>query len=264
MFPLLLLALTGSGVAPGPAVSTPDQIVARAGEITRAAGSAHVVISYSGSAVLSGAVNLSAGTPVLDKPTQEIILPSAVYQPIQPHEARLLGIADKRWVRTDVHVPLLGDPFLSDLDAFFGVLKRAREAQFVGDGEDRGTPVRRYSARLGTDAFLAVNPPSLEDWDKAGNSHPVRTAEYFADYFPWADDGQLLVLAVDSAGRIRRADLDLPSERLTVQFDHYGITVDASSPAAEGVVPSTEYESLKSEYCSNPIRSMPPRKPPCQ
>ena len=253
-----------AGAAPGRAVSTTDGVVARAAAITRASGSAHVVISYSRSAVLSGHIDLERGTATLDKPAHEILLPSAVYQSIQPQEARLLGIGDKRWVRTDVHETLFGDPFISDLDSFYGVLRRAREVQFIGAGREGGIPVRRYSARLGIDAFLAVNPSSLEDWDKAGNSRPVRTAEYFADYFAWADDGQRLVLALDAAGRIRRADLDLPSEPITVQFARYGTAVDASSPSSEEVIPSTEYESLKSKYCSNPIRSMPPRKPPCQ
>lgn len=267
--PILALTLTGCGaVASGNAGETPDQIVARSGEITRSAGSARFVISYSGSEILSGAADLRNETAVLNR--HDIFAVDSVFHPIPSKEAEVLGIAEKQWVETEwvetaVGQPsLISDPFISDLNGFFELLERADEVRFLGNGAERGTPVRRYAAKLGEDDFLALLPPTVQEQGKSGKTYDVQMREYFRDYFGWDEGGQSLKLAVDPQGRIRRAHLVLPLEPLTVQFYDYGVAVDVSPPPAKRVIAARDYESLKTEYCSNPIRQIRPRKPPCQ
>jgi hypothetical protein len=230
--------------------------------VTRSAGSARLVVSYSDSVTLIGAANLSNETAVLDD--HEILAPDAIYQPLAEREAVLLGIDGKRWVRTDGHLPFLSDPFIPDLNAFFQLVKEAREVRFLGNGEDGGTPTRTYSGRLGSEAFLAVNPPAVEDQERSGKTTLVQMGEYFADYFGWDDGGQQLTFSVDAQDRLRRVEIALPMEPLTVEFSDYGVGVDVSAPPDKQVIGSPVYEKLKSNYCSDPTRWTQPRRAPCQ
>jgi hypothetical protein len=266
--PILALTLSSSGaLAARHDEGTSDQIAARSVMVTRSAGSARLVVSYWDSVghldavTLSGAANLSNETAVLDD--HEILASDATYQPLAEHEAVLLGIDGKRWVKTDVHLPFLSDPFIPDLNAFFNLVERARDVRFVRQREEGGTPTRTYSGRLGIDAFLAINPSAVEDSDKSGTTTLIQMREYFADYFAWEDGGQKLQFSVDPQDRLRRVEIVLPMEPVTVEFSDYGVGVDASAPADTQVIGSQEYENLKSNYCSDPTRWKQPRRAPC-
>jgi len=266
--PIVALTLSSSGaIAARHDEGTPDQIAVRSVMVTRSAGSARLAVSYWDSVghldavTLSGAANLSNETAVLDD--HMILASDAAYQPLPEHEAVLLGIDGKRWVRTDVHLPFLSDPFIPDLNAFFNLVERARDVRLVRQREEGGTATRTYAGRLGIDAFLAVNPSAFEDSDKSGTTL-VQMREYFADYFAWDDAGQKLTFSVDAQDRLRRVEIDLPMEPVTVEFSDYGVGVDASGPRNAQVIGSQEYENLKSSYCSDPTRWKQPRRAPCQ
>jgi hypothetical protein len=238
-------------------------VFAQSGQTTRTAGSARLVVSYSGSAILSGAANLRNETAVLDD--HSIFGADRIFQPLRPQEADALGISEKRWVKTDGHQPLVEDPFIPDLKSFFDLLAAADDVRFLGYGEERGVSVRRYSARLGREAFLNLLPPTMQDFrGKPGTPYEIKTRDYFDNYFGWDKRGEPIELAVDSRGRVRRANLALPSEPLAIQFYDFGVAVNVTPPSAPQVIASEKYERLKSAYCSDPARQERPRKPPCQ
>ncbi len=259
--PLLALLVIGSGSVPQHAG---ESAVAHSAKVTQEAGSARFVVSYSGSEHEAGVIDLGNATAVLDR--GDIFAADGLYQPIPRRMAAVLGIAEKRWVesRTGGGYSLVDDPFITGTRSFFELLGRANHARALGRGEERGTPVHRYSAKLSMEAFLAELPPFEKETSKPGDGGPTSWRDYLGNYFVWEDGGQSLELAVDSSSRIRRAHLALGLEPVTIELYDYGVRVDVSPPPANQVIWSTEYESLKTEYCSNPERQIEPRKPPCQ
>jgi hypothetical protein len=178
---VLALAVPGSGAAH---MHSSESVASRSVEVTRAAGSARVLVSDNE-----------------DLYTQKAI--------VDLHHPDSLGI---------------DDPFIDGgLPDLLDLITRARDVRFVGPAEERGTDVRLYSARLLLDDFLTELPPTLEDSNKEG-TFIIQTRDWLTDYFVWAKGGQPLELALDSAGRIRRVDLKLGLGRVTVELYDYGVS----------------------------------------
>ena len=260
VIPLIALVAVGSGSISPTRAQSP---VVRAAKTTLAAETARFAVSYSGSVVDSGAVNLADETAVDDR--GDIFRQGELYQPITEGEAAVLGIADKRWVETGTSggYQLVSDPFLEGTRALFEVIGHAEQVQALGRGMERGVAVQRYSAKVPLEAFLAALPPFEVETTKAGDSGPTSWRDYLWKYLGADEGGQSVDLAVDSQGRVRIARLAL-AEPVTVELYDYGVPVDVAAPPPAQVISSTAYEKLKSDYCSRPKRQTLPRPYPCR
>jgi hypothetical protein len=233
-------ALAGCGAAP-----SPEEAVLDAGDNTSDAKTARIEVAFDAAPVTRGAFDLTEGTGTFEgdgESARMIYAKNAVYELVSS-QLTIAVPGQKRWLKSprSEYVPLLLDPFAdtpADLLAFLDV---AGEAQPVGTGEERGEQVKRYSAILDLNAFLASLPAQEQ----------AEMREYFDEYWlEWDTSGVPLLLALDSEGRFRRADLVLADgEELTIEFFDYGVEVDASAPPENEVLSWAEYEKLLRKEC---------------
>jgi hypothetical protein len=229
-------ALAGCGAAP-----SPEEAVSDAGKKTADARTARIVVSYEDSASVAGVFDFAEQTGILEPD-------EAAGRTIVTREAVFVSVIDelisttrgKRWLahpRTN-YSPLLLDPFADTPSELLEFLTPAGEVQLVGEGEERGEPVKRYSALL--------------DVERISRGQEEFMA-YLDDYWPgWETEGVPFQLALDSQGRLRRADLVLADgEELKIELFDYGVEFDATPPDASEVLTWAEYEQLLRKECES-------------
>jgi hypothetical protein len=240
--PLLIVALslTGCGAAP-----SPEQAVSDTGKKTAEADSARIVSSYEGEETVSGAFNFADGTGVLDlseNTRRMIINPDFVYEQIS-EEFLIESSRSPKWLRWDSSVmgAMLLDPVATSTRELFAFFSAASAPTEIGEGEERGEPVTRYAATVDIERFLATVPvearPDMRD--------------VLLDYWPDAGyEGVPVQLALDSEGRLRRADIvTYEGEEIVVEIFDYGVEVDATAPPKADVITWPEYEKLLRQEC---------------
>jgi hypothetical protein len=242
--PVLVLALlvVGCGAAP-----SPEQAVSDTGEKTAEAGSARIVVLDAGYETVRGAFDFADGSGVLDPSEttpRTIITPDFVYELISDD---LLIESSRRppWLKWESSAKplMLLEPFASSPRELFAFFSAANAPEEVGEGEERGEPVTRYAATVDIERFLATVPADVRA--------DVRDA--FLDYWPEsATEGVPLQLALDSDGRLRRADVvTYDGEEIVVEIFDYGVEVDATAPPASEVITWAEYEKLLRKQCES-------------
>ena len=239
--PVLVLALllAGCGAAP-----SPEQAVSDTGEKTAEAGSARIVVSYYRAETVVGAFDFDHGSGVLDanEITQRtIITPDFVYELISD-ELRIDSSRRPKWLKWELSAmpPMLLEPFASSPRELFAFFSAANAPEEVGEGEERGDPVTRYAATVDIERFLATVPADVR----------ADMRDAFLDYWPVATEGAPVQLALDSDGRLRRADVvTYDGEEIVVEIFDYGVEVDATAPPASEVITWAEYEKLLRKEC---------------
>jgi hypothetical protein len=242
--PLLILALllVGCGAAPSPEQAVPDT-----GEKAAEAGSARIVVSYEHEETVKGAFDFAAGTGVLDpsETAQRTILnPDFVYEQISD-ELLIESSRRPKWLKweSSVMAPMLLDPFADSPTELFAFFSAASAPSEIGEGEERGEPVTRYAATIDIERFLVTVPADVR----------ADMREAFLDYWPEsATEGVPAQLALDSDGRLRRADVvSYDGEEIVVEIFDYGVEVDATAPAKTEVITWAEYEKLLRKECES-------------
>ena len=242
--PLLILALVLAGCGAAP---SPEQAVSDTGEQATRAGSARIVVSYDRAETVSGAFDFVSGTGVVDPSpnTQGMIInPDFTYERI-PGELLIDSSRRPKWLKweTSVMAPMLLDPVVNSAGELFAFFSAANAPAEVGKGEERGEPVTRYAATIDIDRFLATVP--------AAGRADLR--EVFLELWPESGtEGIPVQLALDSDGRLRRADLVTDDgEEMAVEIFDYGVEVDATAPATTDVITWAEYEKLLRKECES-------------
>jgi hypothetical protein len=229
-------ALAGCGTAP-----TPEEAVSDAGKNTTDGRTARIVVSFDDSAYVRGVFDFAEQTGVLEPDEaagRTIVTREAVFVPIT---GELISTSrDRRWLahpRAD-YSPLLLDPFADTPADLLEFLTPGGEVRLIGEGEERGEPVKHYSALL--------------DVERISRGQEEFIA-YLDDYWPgWQTEGVPFQLALDSEGRLRRADLVLADgEELTIELFDYGVEFDATPPDASEVLTWAEYEKLLRKECES-------------
>ena len=235
----LALALAGCGAAP-----SPQAAVSGSGEKGTDAQTARIVVTDDDMVTLSGAFELDGVGATLDDLYLEggktIWTEDAVYEPI-PFALDAPTLSHVRWIKSDTtdYEPLLPVPSRRPADTL-AFLATGADVREVGRGEERGEPVRRYSATLRPTRFLEGLPPERRD--------AVR--ETLDDYWLDWETGVPVELALDSKGRLRRADLVIYEEEpLVIEIFDYGVDVDATAPPAGEVITRAEYEERLRRLC---------------
>jgi hypothetical protein len=240
--PLLVVALLLAGCGATP---SPEQAVSDTGEKTAEAGSARIVASYEGDETISGAFDFADGTGVLDHSetrTKTIINADFVYEQIS-EEFLIESSRRPKWLRWDSSVMggMLLDPVATSTRELFAFFSAASAPTEIGEGEERGEPVTRYAATVDIERFLATVPVEAR----------ADLREVLLDYWPESGtEGVPVQLALDSEGRLRRADLvTYEGEEIVVEIFEYGVEVDATAPPKADVITWAEYEKLLRAEC---------------
>jgi hypothetical protein len=240
--PVLVLALLVAGCGSAP---SPERAVSDTGEKTAEAGSARIVVSYDGVEMVGGAFDFANGSGVLEAnetTRRTIITVDFVYELI-PDDVLIQSSRRPKWLKWELSAmpPMLLEPFASSTRELFSFFSAANAPEEVGEGEERGEPVTRYAATIDIERFLATVPPDVR----------ADMRDAFLDYWPESDtEGVPVQLALDSDGRLRRADLvSYDGEEIVVEIFDYGIEVDATAPAKTDVITWAEYEKLLRREC---------------
>jgi hypothetical protein len=240
--PLLVLALVLAGCGAAP---SPEQAVSDTGEHATRAGSARIVVSYDRAETVSGAFDFVSGTGVVDpSPNTQgtIINPDFTYERI-PGELLIDSSRRPKWLKWEASVmaPMLLDPFVNSAAELFAFFSAATAPAEVGEAEERGEPVTRYAATIDIERVLATLPA-----EERGDRRAA-----MLDLWPEsATEGIPAELALDSDGRLRRADLvTYDGEEMVVEVFDYGVEVDATAPAEMDVITWAEYEKLLRKEC---------------
>jgi hypothetical protein len=240
--PILVLALLVAGCGAAP---SPEQAVSDTGEQTAEAGSARIVVSYDRVETVGGAFDFANGSGVLDasETTQRtIITPDFVYELISD-ELLIQSGRRPKWLKWELSAmpPMLLEPFASSPRELFAFFAAANAPEEVGEGEERGEPVTRYAATVDTERFLAAVPADVR----------ADLRDAFLDFWPEsATEGVPVQLALDSDGRLRRADVvTYDGEEIVVEIFDYGVEVGATAPPASEVITWAEYEKLLRKEC---------------
>ena len=242
--PLLVLALVLAGCGAAP---SPEQAVSDSGQKGAEAGSARIVVSYEHQETVSGAFDFAAGTGVLDpnETTQPTIInPDFVYERVSD-ELQIESSRRPKWLKWESSemTPLLLEPFADSPTELFAFFSAANAPAELGEGEERGEPVTRYAATIDSERFLATVPPDVR----------ADMRDAFLDYWPEsATEGVPVQLALDSDGRLRRADLvSYDGEEIVVEIYDYGVEVDATAPDPSDVMTWAEYDQLLRKECED-------------
>jgi hypothetical protein len=177
-----------------------------------------------------GAVDFRDDTGVIG---ETILTVDAVYEPLpqRPEDSRGM-----RWLKSPREWdPLMLAPLANGPRDVLAFLESAERGEATTEGVERGEPVTYYTATVRIDEFMA----SLS---------PERRAELAEIQSEW--DGMEFQLAVDSAGRFRRAEFAFAEqETLTIELFDYGVAVDARAPDPRTVLTWDEYEKLLRAEC---------------
>ena len=236
---IVALLLAGCGAAP-----SPERAVSDNGEKTGKAGSARIVSSYEGEQTVNGAFDFADGTGVLDPENRRrmIINPDFVYEQIS-EEFLIESSRSPKWLRWDSSAmgAMLLDPVATSTRELFAFFSAAGAPTEIGEGEERGEPVTRYAATVDIERFLATVPV-----EERADSRWV-----LLDYWPDAAyEGVPVQLALDSEGRLRRADIvTYEGEEIVVEIFDYGVEVDATAPPKADVITWSAYEKLLRAEC---------------
>jgi hypothetical protein len=238
------LALAGCGAAPSPEAAVSGSAGKSADSRT-----ARILVSYDGMPEVTGAFDLETDDGVLDATgthAEAVLVGDVAYQPRNSLDIDPSFAPGKRWVRSDREgiAPPLGPlvaPSFNRPRALLDFLARSRGIQPVGEGEERGEPVTRYSGLLAVDELLgALSAEEREEveWQ-------------LEEYWPsWREEGVPVQLALDSKRRLRRADFVLSEgEELTIEIFDYGVAVEATVPPPDEVTTWVEYEEFLREEC---------------
>jgi hypothetical protein len=230
------VSLAGCGSAP-----SAEEAVSNAAGKTSAERTARIVVSFDGSPSVEGAFDFADQEGVLNPHVgagPAIVTDAAVYTSVD--DDLISTSSRKRWLlhSRDDFRPLMIDPFADTPSELLEFLNPAGQAQLVGEGEERGEPVKRYSALLDVQRIARRGADARTDLDY---------------YWPeWETEGVPFQIALDSEGRIRRAELVLTDgEELTVELFDYGVEVDATPPDASKVLTWAEYEKLLRKECES-------------
>ena len=218
--PLLLFALVAAGCGAAMAEEQPaaEQDTAR------------VSVSWGDEPVV-GAFDFRDDTGVVG---ETILTVDAFYEPVPQ---QLVDSRGKRWLKSPREWdPLMLAPLANGPRDLLALLESAERGEATTEGEERGEPVTYYTATVRIDEFMASLPPE-------------RRSEFVEIQSEW--DGMEFQLAVDSAGRFRRAEFAFAyEETLSIELFDYGVTVDARAPDPSTVVTWAEYEKLLEAECA--------------
>lgn len=196
---------------------------------------ARITVSWGDEPVV-GAVNFRDDTGVLG---ETILTVDALYEPLP--QQLVDSRASRRWLKSPREWdPLMLAPLANGPRDLLAFLEAAERGEATTEGEERGEPVTYYTATVRIDRFMASLPPE-------------RRSELVEIQSEW--DGMAFQLAVDSAGRFRRAEFAFAEyETLTIELFDYGLTVDARAPDPSTVLTWDEYEKLLRVECERAKR----------
>ena len=171
-----------------------------------------------------------------------IINPDFVYEQISD-DLLIESSRGPKWLRWDSSVmggAMLLDPIATSTTELFAFFSAAGAPTEIGEGEERGEPVTRYAATVDIERFLATVPLDAR-----------AERDTLFDYWPdFPSEGVPVQLALDSAGRLRRADLvTYEGEEIVVEIFDYGIEVEAAAPTKDDVSTWAAYEKLLRAEC---------------
>jgi hypothetical protein len=238
------LVVAGCGAAP-----TAEEAVSNAAIAGKDAGTARVVVTYDGTAISDGSYDLETEDGRVEIPSEDgsyetLLVGDSQYQRVSQFPVALVtSVPGKRWVKWERArtLTLLHDAAVERPRALVELFAATREVREIGQGEERGDPVTRYSGLLALDKLLGAAPPEERE----------ELEWMLEDYWPrWRTEGVPLQLALDSKQRLRRADLLLSEgEEFAVEFFDYGIDVDVKAPPEDEVMTWAEYEQYLREEC---------------